>query len=112
MLDITLSPEALEKMKELLAEDEDYDEPFFRIREVKFGAACCSRTELRVSIDERDELEDEITATVEGLPFVLHPDIINSYGKRFDIVLAADGAVKVTSRDATESIAASLFRQN
>ena len=37
MLKINLSPEAREKIKALLAEDEDYDEPLLRIREVKVG---------------------------------------------------------------------------
>jgi hypothetical protein len=37
MLKITLSPEAREKIKALLAEDDDYDEPLLRIREVKVG---------------------------------------------------------------------------
>ena len=37
MLEITLSPDAGEKLKKLLAEDEDYDKPFLRIREVKIG---------------------------------------------------------------------------
>lgn len=37
MLQITLSPEAEEKLKALLAEDDDYAEPFLRIREVKVG---------------------------------------------------------------------------
>lgn len=37
MLSINLSPEAREKIKTLLAEDDDYDEPLLRIREVKVG---------------------------------------------------------------------------
>jgi len=37
MLEITISPEAREKLKTLLAEDDDYEEAFLRIREVKVG---------------------------------------------------------------------------
>lgn len=37
MLEITISPDAKKMLKQLLSEDEDYDEPFLRIREVKIG---------------------------------------------------------------------------
>lgn len=37
MLEITISPEAKERLTRLLAEDEEYDEAFLRIREVKVG---------------------------------------------------------------------------
>lgn len=38
MLEITLSPEARERLKALLEVDDDYEEAFIRIREVKVGS--------------------------------------------------------------------------
>jgi len=38
MLEITLSLEAREKLKALLEADDDYEEAFLRIREVKVGS--------------------------------------------------------------------------
>lgn len=46
--------------------------------------------ELRLSIDERDELEDEEEATVEGIPFVVHPDVIDTYGSVFNITVCPE----------------------
>lgn len=37
MLEITISPEAKERLTRLLEDDQEYDEAFFRIREVKVG---------------------------------------------------------------------------
>ena len=57
MLNITLSPEAAARFKELLAE-EDNEDAVFRIREVKVGMACKSHMELRMGIDEREDEDD------------------------------------------------------
>ena len=63
-----------------------------------------------MSIDERDELEDEIDSKFEGLPFILHPEIISAYGERYSIELDKDGVPVVTSYEAVQSAACSLFR--
>jgi len=84
MLNITLSPEIVEKFKALL-EEEDNDEAVFRIRETKVGGGCKSRIELRVSPDERDDPDEEQEVTVEGIPFVVSNEVIESYGEVFEI---------------------------
>ncbi|GAB7496516.1 hypothetical protein [Bilophila sp.] len=63
-----------------------------------------------MSIDERDELEDEIYGEFEGLPFILHPDVISAYGERYSISLDAAEGVCVASQEAVQSAACSLFR--
>ena len=62
-----------------------------------------------MSIDERDELEDEETADIDGLPFILHPDVISAYGSRYSIALDKDSVPVVTSLDAQVSAEKSLF---
>ena len=63
-----------------------------------------------MSIDERDELEDEVEAEFEGLPFILHPDIVSAYGETYNIALDKDDAVVVTSAEAVKAVEKSLFR--
>jgi hypothetical protein len=54
--------------------------------------------ELRLSIDERDDLEDELEATVEGIPFIVHPDVTDTYGKVFSIAVNPEnGQPKVST---------------
>ena len=54
--------------------------------------------ELRLSIDERDELEDEEEITVQGIPFIVHPDVIDTYGTVFNISICTEsGQPKVTT---------------
>ena len=36
--------------------------------------------ELRVSLDEREDPDEEQEIEVEGLPFVVNEDVIDSYG--------------------------------
>lgn len=59
--------------------------------------------ELRLSIDERDELEDEEEAVVDGIPFVVHPDVIDTYGSVFSITVCPESGqprVKTPAGDA------------
>ena len=66
--------------------------------------------ELRLSIDERDELEDEEEATVEGIPFVVHPDVIDTYGSVFSITVCPESGqprVKTPNSDAAAGCSAS-----
>jgi Fe-S cluster assembly iron-binding protein IscA len=97
MLNITLTPEIREKLKSLLIEENNED-ALVRIREVKAGTACKSHIELRLSIDELNELEDEEELTVEGIPFVVTADVIDTYGSFFSISLCPEsGQPKVST---------------
>lgn len=84
MLKISIEPKIIEKFKTLFAE-EDNDDAMFRIREVKVGGGCKSHIELRVSIDEAEDADEEQYVTVEGLPFVISNDVIDSYGENYEI---------------------------
>ncbi len=97
MLNITLSPEAAARFKELLAE-EDNEDAVFRIREVKVGMACKSHMELRMGIDEREDEDEEQEVTVEGMPFVINNDVIDIYGSDYDVVLDENGLPKITAK--------------
>ena len=97
MLNITLSPEAAARFKELLAE-EDNEDAVFRIREVKVGMACKSHMELRMGIDEREDEDEEQEVTVEGMPFVINNDVIDIYGSDYDVVLDENGLPKTTAK--------------
>ncbi len=97
MLNITLSPEAVARFKELLAE-EDNEDAVFRIREVKVGMACKSHMELRMGIDEREDEDEEQEVTVEGMPFVINNDVIDIYGTDYDVVLDENGLPKITAK--------------
>jgi len=94
MLSITLAPNVREKLKNLLLE-EDNDAAKMRIREVKAGSGCKSHIELRLSIDERDELEDEEEISVDGVPFVVHPDVIDTYGSVFSVSINEENGMPV-----------------
>lgn len=83
MLKITIDPKVLAKFRELLAEEGE--ETVFRIRETKVGGGCKSRVELRVSPDEREDSDEEQEIQVEGLPFVIGNDVIDSYGLEYSI---------------------------
>jgi len=47
--------------------------------------------ELRVSLDERTDADEEQEILVDGLPFVVSNDIIDSYGAKYSIVVAENG---------------------
>ncbi len=98
MLEITLSPESSEKFKNLLAE-EDSDDAVLRIREVKVGMACKSHMELRMSVDEREDPDEEQEVEVNGMPFVVNNDVVDTYGSRFSIALDENTLPKVTALD-------------
>ena len=84
MLKIDVTPEISNKFKELLKE-EDSDDAIFRIRETKVGGGCKSRIELRVSLDERDDPDEEKEVQVDGIPFVVSNEVIDSYGLKYSI---------------------------
>ena len=84
MLKIGIEPEIVERFKALF-EEEDNDEALFRIKEVKVGGGWKSHLELRVSLDEAEDPDEEVYIKVEGLPFVVSNDVIDSYGETFEI---------------------------
>ncbi len=96
MLNITVAPEILAKFKELLAE-EDNEDAVFRIRETKVGGGCKSHMELRVSLDEREDPDEEQEVQIEGLPFVVNEDVIASYGLTYTIFVGENGVPAVSS---------------
>ncbi len=84
MLKISVTPEISNKFKALLKE-EDSDEAVFRIRETKVGGGCKSRIELRVGLDEREDPDEEKEVQVDGIPFVVSNEVIDSYGLEYSI---------------------------
>ena len=44
--------------------------------------------ELRVSLDEREDPDEEQEIEVEGIPFVVNEDVIDSYGLKYTIALS------------------------
>lgn len=90
MLKITLEAAVAAKFKQLLA-DEDSADAVFRIRETKVGGGCKSHMELRVSPDEREDPDEEKEIMVDGIPFVVSNDTIDSYGETFTIVVDEHG---------------------
>lgn len=82
MLQITLPPDIADKFKELLAEEGD--DAVVRIRETKVGGGCKSRIVLKVSIDEREDPDEEVEITIDGVPIVANNDVIESYGEVYE----------------------------
>ena len=97
MLEITLTPEAMNKFKNLLAEEDG--DAVFRIREAKVGCACKSHMELRMGIDERGDSEEEQEVMCEGMPFVIGNDVIDIYGSRYSISLEENDLPKIQALD-------------
>ena len=94
MLEITVPPEVLAKFEELLKE-EDSDDAVVRIRETKVGGGCKSRIVLKVSIDEREDPDEEQETKVGGLPFVVNNEVIDSHGEKFEIFVNEAGVPDV-----------------
>lgn len=65
---------------------------------------------LRLGIDEKDELEDEVEAVCDGLPFIVHPDVISSYGEEYHIEMDEKNRPIVTSMMVVRDKERSLFR--
>ena len=53
--------------------------------------------ELRVSIDERDDPDEEEETAVDGLPIVVSLEVIDSYGSTFTIAAGENGLPVVSS---------------
>ncbi len=48
-----------------------------------------------MSLDERDDPDEEEEIQVEGLPFVVSNEVIDSYGKKFQIIVDDSGMPRV-----------------
>lgn len=83
MLNITVSADAVARLKNLL-ENEDGD-ACVRIRETQVGTPCKRQIVLRLSIDERED--DDVGGQAAGLPFAASPDLLEQYGERFSVSL-------------------------
>ena len=90
MLDVTIAPDVLGKFKEIFARENNED-AVFRIRETKVGGGCKSHMELRVSIDEREDADEEKEVQIDGMTFVAHNDVIDSYGSKYTIFIGECG---------------------
>lgn len=77
-----MPPEIAAKFRTLL--DDEGEDAVVRIRETKVGGGCKSRIVLKVSIDEREDPDDEVEVMVEGVPVVASNDVIESYGEVYD----------------------------
>lgn len=53
--------------------------------------------ELRVSLDEREDPDEEQEVKVEGLPFVVSNDVIDSYGLVYSVTVGENGIPDVRS---------------
>jgi iron-sulfur cluster insertion protein len=94
MIEVTIAPDVLDKFKEIFAR-EDNEDAVFRIRETKVGGGCRSRMELRVSIDEREDADEEKEVQIDGMTFLAHNNVIESYGNKFTIFIAECGNLAV-----------------
>ncbi len=90
MLNISIAAEVSAKFKKLL-EEESGQNPVFRIYESKVGGGCKSHMELRVSLDERSDVDEEQEVQVDGIPFVVSDDVIETYGSQYNIFAAENG---------------------
>lgn len=102
MLQINMPPEITEKFKDLLKE-EDNDDAVIRIREAKVGGGCKSRICLKVSIDEREDPDEETEVVVDGIPFVVNNEVIDGYGAVFELFVDDHNMPAVRSASGKEN---------
>ena len=105
MLKIKMPPEIVSKFKELI-EEEDNDDAVIRIREAKVGGGCKSRICLKVSIDEREDPDEEQEVVVEGIPIVVNNDVIDGYGEEYEMYVDDHNMPAVRSASQKENQAA------
>lgn len=56
---------------------------------------------LRVSIDERDDPDDEQEVIVDGIPFVISNEVIDGYGETYEFYVDEHGVPAVRSASIT-----------
>lgn len=97
MLHITLTPEAAEGLRALLARE--HDNARIRIREFKTGCGTCSKNfaiVLRLSIDEQED--EDVEGHAESLPFIIDRDLVDQYGTEFSVAMDANAMYLVTAK--------------
>jgi hypothetical protein len=92
LFDITVSPEALDKLKTLVGENGK--DSFIRFREYKTGTPCSRKIVPGLTIDYQRSDED-LAGEVLGLTFVAESDFVDIYGKSFSIDLKEERLVVV-----------------
>lgn len=92
MISVKAEQNILDKLKELLAE-ENNDNACIRLKEYTIGQACHAKRMLGPSVDEMDELEDE-AVEVNGIKFVASETFRDTYGNDFELVFK-DGTLMV-----------------
>lgn len=102
MLKIKMLPEISAKFKQLL-EDEDNEDAVIRIRETKVGGGCKSRICLKVSIDEREDPDEEQEIVVDGIPFVINNEVIDGYGEEYEFFVDDHNMPAVRSASQNEN---------
>lgn len=83
MLKVDIDPAIASRLKKLI-EDEDNDDAVIRIRETKVGGGCKSRIVLKISIDEREDPDEEVEINVDGVPIVAGKDVIDGHGEEYE----------------------------
>lgn len=84
---IKVNDAAAKRLAELLKEEGG--DAVVRIREVQSGTPCKRKTELRLSIDERED--SDVDGQASALPFVINEDLADQYGKSFVVEMDAEG---------------------
>lgn len=102
MLKIVMPPEIGVKFKELIKE-EDNDDAVIRIRETKVGGGCKSRIVLKVSIDEREDPDEEQEIVVDGIPIVINNEVIDGYGEEYEFYVDDHNMPAVRSASGKEN---------
>lgn len=85
MLKVDIDPAIASKLKKLI-EEEDNEDAVIRIRETKVGG-CKSRIVLNISIDEREDPDEEVEINVDGVPIVAGKDVIDGHGEEYELYI-------------------------
>ena len=94
MASIQLSDEAKEKLQQVLAEEGK--NACVRLRVYKVGAACHAKMVPGLSIDEMDDLEDTLLATIDGISFIAEEEFVAQQGNVFSISIQ-EGTLTLTA---------------
>lgn len=97
MFNVTVPEEMLEKLRDML-EDED-EESCVRLREYKVGGGWHAKIVLGLGIDEAEEDED-VQIEISDVPFIAEEDFLAKYGKDFSLVFNENKEVVLTALSA------------
>ncbi len=84
MITVKMDQEIAEKLAGLVKNDKPG--ACVRLKEYTIGGGCHATKMLGLTIDQRDELEDQ-QAVVDGITFIANEDFLCQYGESFQIVL-------------------------